>query len=203
MLSLVQGGDSIIVETFAAHIFGIDDAEYQAAGASIAGGPNEVFTQADMIIKVKELQASEFCLLREDQILFTYLHLAPDPAQTPALINSGCVAIAYETVTDEHGGLPLLAPMSEVAGRMAVQAGANCLEISRGGRGMLLGGVPGVQPGKVVVIGGGVVGTNSVFVAKGFGASVTVIDSSLKRLSELDFLYQSALTTLYSSSDTI
>ena len=201
--TLVQRGHSIIVETNAAHMIGIDDAEYQAAGASIAGGPNEVFTQADMIIKVKELQASEFSLLREDQILFTYLHLAPDPAQTKALINSGCVAIAYETVTDEHGGLPLLAPMSEVAGRMAVQAGANCLEISRGGRGMLLGGVPGVQPGKVVVIGGGVVGTNSVFVAKGFGASVTVIDRSLKRLSELDFLYQSALTTLYSTSDTI
>ena len=142
--TLVQRGHSIIVETNAAHMIGIDDAEYQAAGASIAGGPNEVFTQADMIIKVKELQASEFSLLREDQILFTYLHLAPDPAQTQALINSGCVAIAYETVTDEYGGLPLLAPMSEVAGKMSVQVGAWCLETNQGGRGILLGGVTGV-----------------------------------------------------------
>ena len=200
---LIQRGHSILVETNAAHTIGIDDADFEAAGAVIAADANEVFAKADMIVKVKEPQTAEFGLLREDQILFTYLHLAPDPAQTEALINSGCVAIAYETVTDEHGGLPLLAPMSEVAGRMAVQAGANCLEISNGGRGMLLGGVPGVHPGKVVVIGGGVVGTNSVFVAKGFGASVTVIDRSLRRLAELDFQFQSVVTTLYSTADTI
>ncbi len=200
---LVQRGQSVIVETNAAHTIGIDDADFEAAGATIAGAADEVFARADMIVKVKEPQPSEFGLLREDQILFTYLHLAPDPAQTEALIKSGCVAIAYETVTDEHGGLPLLAPMSEVAGRMAVQAGAACLEISRGGRGMLLGGVPGVHPGKVVVIGGGVVGTNSVFVAKGLGASVTVIDRSLRRLAELDFQFHSVITTLYSTADTI
>ncbi len=200
---LVQRGHSVLVETGAAHTIGIDDADFAAAGASIAGAPDEVFARADMIVKVKEPQPSEFGLLRQDQVLFTYLHLAPDPAQTEALMRSGCVAIAYETVTDEYGGLPLLAPMSEVAGRMAVQAGASCLEIVHGGRGMLLGGVPGVHPGKVVVIGGGVVGTNSVFVAKGLGAAVTVIDRSLRRLAELDFQFQSQITTLFSTADTI
>ncbi len=200
---LVQRGHTIIVETNAAHTIGIDDTDYVAAGATIAADAKEVFAKADMIVKVKEPQPAEFGLLREDQVLFTYLHLAPDPAQTDALVKSGCVAIAYETVTDEYGGLPLLAPMSEVAGRMAVQAGAACLEISRGGRGMLLGGVPGVHPGKVVVIGGGVVGTNSVFVAQGLGASVTVIDLSLRRLAELDFQFHSVITTLYSTADTI
>jgi alanine dehydrogenase len=200
---LVQRGHAVLVETNAAHTIGIDDTDFAAAGASIAGDASEVFARADMIVKVKEPQPSEFGLLREDQILFTYLHLAPDPAQTEALMKSGCVAIAYETVTDAYGGLPLLAPMSEVAGRMAVQAGASCLEIAHGGRGMLLGGVPGVHPGKVVVLGGGVVGTNSVFVAKGLGASVTVIDLSLRRLAELDFQFQSQITTLYSTADTI
>jgi alanine dehydrogenase len=200
---LVQRGHSVLVETNAAHTIGIDDGDFQAAGAEIADTAEEVFARAEMIVKVKEPQAPEFGLLREDQILFTYLHLAPDPAQTEALIKSGCVAIAYETVTDDFGGLPLLAPMSEVAGRMAVQAGANCLEIYRGGRGTLLGGVPGVRPGKVVVIGGGVVGTNAVFVARGIGASVTVIDRNLRRLAELDFQFESGVTTLYSTSDMI
>jgi alanine dehydrogenase len=156
-----------------------------------------------MIVKVKELQPSEYGLLRRGQVLFTYLHLAPDPEQTRALIQSGCIAIAYETVTDDRGGLPLLAPMSEVAGRMAVQAGAACLEITRGGRGVLLGGVPGVAPGKVVIIGGGVVGANAAAVALGMGARVTVIDRSLRRLAELDAQLGGRLITLYSTTDTI
>ena len=196
-------GHDVIVETDAAHTIGLDDKDYVAAGAEIAGTARDVFARADMIIKVKEPQATEIPMLREGQVLFTYLHLAPDPGQTQALLDSGCIGIAYETVTDDHGGLPLLAPMSEVAGRMAVQAGANCLEIAHGGRGMLLGGVPGVLPGKVVVIGGGVVGVNSVFVANGLGASVTVIDKSLRRLAELDFQFQSVITTLYSTAEAI
>ncbi len=200
---LTLRGHDVIVETNAAHVIGLDDKDYVAAGAEIAATAGDVFARAEMIIKVKEPQAGEISMLREGQVLFTYLHLAPDPDQTTALLGSGCVGIAYETVTDDHGGLPLLAPMSEVAGRMAVQAGANCLEISHGGRGMLLGGVPGVLPGKVVVIGGGVVGVNSVFVANGLGASVTVIDKSLRRLAELDFQFQSVITTLYSTSEAI
>ena len=200
---LTRRGHDVLVETGAAHRIGIDDADFIAAGARIAAGAADIFAKADMIVKVKEPQPVELAMLREGQVLFTYLHLAPDPDQTQGLIDSGCVAIAYETVTDDHGGLPLLAPMSEVAGRMAVQAGANCLEIAEGGRGMLLGGVPGVHPGKVVVIGGGVVGTNSVFVANGLGAAVTVIDTSLRRLAQLDFQFQSVITTLYSTTDTI
>ena len=200
---LTRRGHAVLVETGAAHRIGIDDADFIAAGARIAGGPADIFAQADMIVKVKEPQPVELAMLREGQVLFTYLHLAPDRDQTQGLIDSGCTAIAYETVTDDHGGLPLLAPMSEVAGRMAVQAGANCLEIAEGGRGVLLGGVPGVHPGKVVVIGGGVVGTNSIFVANGLGASVTVIDTSLRRLAQLDFQFQSVITTLYSTTDTI
>ncbi len=200
---LTRRGHGVIVETGAAHRIGIDDAEYAAAGARIAADAAELFAAAEMIVKVKEPQPGECGLLREGQILFAYLHLAPDPALTDALIESGCIAIAYETVTDAHGGLPLLAPMSEVAGRMAVQAGANCLEIAGGGRGLLLGGVPGVHPGRVVVIGGGVVGTNAVFVANGLGASVTVIDKSLHRLAQLDFQFQSVITTLYSTADNI
>lgn len=162
-------GHDILVEKNAGHEIGFDDAEYEAAGAMIAGSSSEVFGKAEMVLKVKEPQPSEISMLQEGQILFTYLHLAPDESQTHALIDSGCIAIAYETVTDNRGGLPLLAPMSEVAGRMAVQAGATCLEIANGGRGVLLGGVPGVAPGKVVVIGGGVVGSNSIFVATGMG----------------------------------
>ena len=198
-----QNGHDIIVETNAGHNIGLDDHDFVAAGAEIAATAGEIFGRADMVVKVKEPQSVECDMLRPGQILFTYLHLAPDLDQTAALIKSRCVAIAYETVTDPQGGLPLLAPMSEVAGRMAVQAGANCLEIAHGGRGMLLGGVPGVAPGKVVVIGGGVVGANAVFVANGLGASVTVIDKSLRRLAELDFQFQSLITTLYSTAETI
>jgi alanine dehydrogenase len=200
---VTQNGHAVIVETNAGHNIGIDDTDFVAAGAEIVGAAEQIFARADMVVKVKEPQPAELAMLRAGQILFTYLHLAPDIDQTAALIGSGCIAIAYETVTDPHGGLPLLAPMSEVAGRMAVQAGAHCLEIANGGRGMLLGGVPGVLPGKVVVIGGGVVGTNSVFVANGLGASVTVIDRSLRRLAELDFQFQSVIATLYSTTETI
>ena len=200
---LVRAGQEVIVETGAAHRIGIDDADYVAAGARIAADADEVFARADMIVKVKEPQAREIAMLREGQILFTFLHLAPDPAQTQGLIDSGCVAIAYETVTDALGGLPLLAPMSEVAGRMSVQAGAHCLETEHGGRGILLGGVPGVRPGKVVVIGGGVVGTNAVLVAAGFGAAVTVLDTSHRRLSELDLQYRSLITTRQSTASAI
>ncbi len=200
---LVQNGHKVMVEHDAGHMIGIDDADYQAAGAAIAEDADAVFAAADLVVKVKEPQPEEIARLRDGQGLFTYLHLAPDRDQTEALVNSGCTAIAYETVTDDHGGLPLLAPMSEVAGRMAVQAGANCLEIERGGRGVLLGGVPGVMPGKVVIIGGGVVGGNSAFVAAGMGANVTVIDSSQLRMAELDARFRSLITTLYSTADTI
>ena len=200
---LVQNGHLVMVEHNAGHMIGFDDADYQAAGADIGDDSDAVFAAADLIVKVKEPQAAEIARLRDGQGLFTYLHLAPDRDQTDGLVNSGCTAIAYETVTDRHGGLPLLAPMSEVAGRMAVQAGANCLEIERGGRGVLLGGVPGVMPGKVVIIGGGVVGGNSAFVAAGMGAKVTVIDKSQRRMAELDARFRSLITTLYSTADTV
>ena len=200
---LVRAGQEVIVETGAAHRIGIDDEDYVAAGARIAADAAEVFARADMIVKVKEPQPSEIAMLCEGQVLFTFLHLAPDPAQTQGLIDSGCIAIAYETVTDEYGGLPLLAPMSEVAGRMAVQAGAHCLETEHGGRGILLGGVPGVRPGRVVVIGGGVVGTNAVLIANGFGAQVTVLDTSHRRLAALDLEFRSVITTRQSRADSI
>jgi alanine dehydrogenase len=199
----MRRGHTVMVERNAGHAIGIDDQHYAAAGAEIADSAAAIYASADMIVKVKELQPSEYALLRCGQVLFTYLHLAPDPEQTRALIQSGCIAIAYETVTDDRGGLPLLAPMSEVAGRMAVQAGAGCLEIERGGRGVLLGGVPGVLPGKVAIIGGGVVGTNAATVAVGMAAQVTVIDRSLRRLAELDAQFGGRLTTLYSTADTI
>jgi len=199
----VRRGHTVMVERNAGHAIGIDDRNYAAAGAEIADSAAAIYASADMIVKVKEPQPSEYGLLRRGQVLFTYLHLAPDPEQARALIQSGCIAIAYETVTDDRGGLPLLAPMSEVAGRMAVQAGAGCLEIERGGRGVLLGGVPGVLPGKVAIIGGGVVGMNAATVAVGMGAQVTVIDRSLRRLAELDAQFGGRLTTLYSTADTI
>jgi alanine dehydrogenase len=200
---LIQNGHRVMVEHNAGHMIGIDDADFQAAGADIGDDADAVFAAADLIVKVKEPQPEEIGRLRDGQGLFTYLHLAPDRDQTEGLVNSGCTAIAYETVTGQHGGLPLLAPMSEVAGRMAVQAGANCLEIERGGRGVLLGGVPGVMPGKVVIIGGGVVGGNSAFVAAGMGAKVTVIDKSQLRMAELDARFRSLVTTLYSTADTV
>lgn len=200
---LVQRGHEVIVETNAGHTIGIDDEHYMAAGARIVPTPEEVFAYADLIVKVKEPQPNEIALLRENQALFTYLHLAPDPKQTEGLMSRGVTAIAYETVTDVQGGLPLLAPMSEVAGRMSVQAGATGLEIERGGRGLLLGGVPGVAPAKVTIIGGGVVGTNAAFIAAGMGARVTVFDKSQRRMAELDTQFKSLITTLYSTTQAI
>jgi len=200
---LVRHGHTVVVESNAGHTIGIDDEHYMAAGARIAATAAEVFAEAEMIVKVKEPQPAEIDLLRENQILFTYLHLAPDAKQTEGLMARGAIAIAYETVTDGHGGLPLLAPMSEVAGRMSVQAGAAGLEIARGGRGVLLGGVPGVAPGKVVVVGGGVVGGNAAFIATGMGARVTVLDKSQRRMAELDTQFKSLITTLYSTAHAI
>lgn len=196
-------GHHIVVQTQAGLGSGITDEEYKLAGASIVDTAEEIFAQADMIVKVKEPQIAECKMLRKNQLLFTYLHLAPDPEQTTALINSGCIAIAYETVTDNAGGLPLLSPMSEVAGRMSIQAGAHCLEKAQQGRGVLLGGVPGVAAAKVVVLGGGVVGTNAIRMAMGMGAQVTVIDKSLQRLKELDLQFGSKLNTIYSTKDAI
>jgi alanine dehydrogenase len=200
---LTGNGHAVFVEHNAGHRIGIDDADFAAVGATIVDNAEAVFEKAELIVKVKEPQPDEIALLNDRHVLFTYLHLAPDAGQTQGLLDSGCVAIAYETVTDDYRGLPLLAPMSEVAGRMAVQAGAGCLEIERGGRGVLLGGVPGVAPAHVVVIGGGVVGTNAVFVASGMGASVTVIDRDMRRLAALDFQFQSLISTRYSTIDTI
>lgn len=196
-------GHQILVETGAGAGIGCDDEAYGAAGAEIVATAAEVFAQADMIVKVKEPQAAEYGLLRPGQVLFTYLHLAPDPVQTTALLKSGCTAIAYETVSDAQGGLPLLAPMSEVAGRMAVQVGAHCLEKEQGGAGVLLGGVPGVAPGHVVVLGGGVVGTNAARMAMGLGARVSVLDKSLARLRQLDELFSCRLQTHYATLDAL
>ncbi len=186
-------------ETGAGAGIGADDNAYRAAGAQIARTAEEVFAKSDMIVKVKEPQPSEWVQLREGQILYTYLHLAPDPEQTRGLVESGVTAVAYETVTDERGGLPLLAPMSEVAGRLAIQAGATALQKADGGRGVLLGGVPGVLPGKVVVIGGGVVGLNAAKMAVGLGADVTIIDRSIPRLRQLDDIFNGRVHTRYST----
>jgi alanine dehydrogenase len=172
-------------------------------GARIADTPDEIFATADMIVKVKEPQPNECKMLREGQILYTYLHLAPDPEQTKGLLDSGCVAIAYETVTDVRGGLPLLAPMSEVAGRLATQAGAQCLEKPRGGAGILLGGVPGVVAAHVVVLGGGVAGTNAARMAMGMEARVTIIEKSLQRLYDLDLQFGSQINTIFSTKDAL
>ena len=178
----VAHGHEVIIQAGAGMGAGFTDDDYTAAGATIIDTAEEIFASADMIVKVKEPQAGERKMLREGQLLFTYLHLAPDPAQTKDLIASGCTAIAYETVTDHNGGLPLLAPMSEVAGRLAPQVGAWTLQKANGGRGVLMGGVPGVGPARVVVIGGGVVGTHAAKIAAGMGAHVTVLDRSLPRL---------------------
>ena len=196
-------GHQVIVQTQAGTGIGISDAQYEAVGAEIVGDAATVFARAEMVIKVKEPQAVECAMLREGQVLFTYLHLAPDPEQTHALVKSGCVAIAYETVTDARGGLPLLAPMSEVAGRMSIQAGAHAMEKAQGGTGVLIGGVPGVAPADVVVIGGGVVGYNAALVAVGMGANVTILDRSLTRLAWLDTTFDGRLTTLYSTVDAL
>jgi alanine dehydrogenase len=200
---LIVHGHKVLVETNAGGGIGFNDKAYKAAGASIAKDAAEVFAKAEMIVKVKEPQARECKMLRRGQLLFTYLHLAPDPEQTKGLLKSGCTAIAYETVTSPRGGLPLLAPMSEVAGRMSVQVGAHCLEKAQGGAGMLLGGVPGVAPCRVVIIGGGVSGTHAARMAIGMEASVTVIDRSLDRLRELDELFGASLTTVFSTVDAI
>ena len=200
---LVSHGHRVMVETNAGKTIGLTDELYQQAGAEIITSVSDIFANAEMIIKVKEPQAQEREMLRSGQILFTYLHLAPDPQQTKDLVASGAICIAYETVTDEHGGLPLLAPMSEVAGRMAIQAGTHALEKTRGGMGILLGGVPGVAPAKVVVLGGGVVGLNAARMAMGLGADVTIIDRSLDRLKQLDEQFGPQLKTLYATKDMI
>jgi|TARA_E500000178_G_scaffold161391_1_gene161064 alanine dehydrogenase len=196
---LVGRGHRVMVETGAGAGIGADDAAYKAAGAEIASSAAEVFAAAEMIVKVKEPQPNEWVQLSADQILFTYLHLAADMAQTHGLMESGCTAIAYETITDDAGGLPLLAPMSEVAGRLAVIEGASNLKASAGGRGLLISGVPGTSPAEVVVIGGGVVGTNAAKMAIGLGARVTILDRSVPRLRQLDDIFGSAITTRYSS----
>ena len=200
---LVHNGHRVIVETNAGVGIGMFDEDYVAAGAEIVGGPADVFERAEMVVKVKEPLESEYTQLSEGQVLFTYLHLAPDPKQTEGLVKSGCTAIAYETVTDRHGRLPLLAPMSEVAGRMAAQVGAHCLEKEQGGAGILMGGVPGVLPANVVVIGGGVSGLNAARMAMGMQAKVFVIDKSIDKLNELDLYFGRELDTLYSTYDHI
>ena len=196
----VAHGHQVIIETGAGTGAGFTDDDYIAAGAAIIDTAEEIFATADMIVKVKEPQAVERKMLREGQLLFTYLHLAPDPDQTNDLLESGCTAIAYETVTDDRGGLPLLAPMSEVAGRLAPQVGAWTLQKANGGRGVLMGGVPGVAPAKVVVIGGGVVGTHAAKVAAGMGADVTILDRSLPRLRYLDDVFGREFKNQYSSA---
>ncbi len=199
----IVAGHTVTIETNAGIGAGFTDEDYRDAGAQIAGTAAEVFATADMIVKVKEPQAIERKMLREGQILFTYLHLAPDAAQTHDLIASGCTAIAYETVTDANRGLPLLAPMSEVAGRLAPQSGAWALQKANGGSGVLLGGVPGVRPANVAIIGGGVVGAAAARVAVGMGANVTVLDRSVQRLSYLDDVFMGRLTTQYSDKGAV
>ncbi|MBK6632768.1 MAG: alanine dehydrogenase [Betaproteobacteria bacterium] len=196
----VSHGHEVLVQTGAGTGADCGDAQYLAAGARIAATAAEVFAHAEMIVKVKEPQPTECALLREGQVLFTYLHLAPDAEQVRLLRHSGCTAIAYETVTSHSGGLPLLAPMSEVAGRMSVQVGATALQKASGGRGILLGGVPGVPHASVVILGGGVAGTHAARMALGMGAEVTVFDKSLPRLRQLDDLFGGRLRTVYATS---
>jgi len=199
----VTHGHEVLIETGAGAGIGADDNAYRAAGARIAPTAEDVFARSDMVVKVKEPQPSEWMQLHEGQILFTYLHLAPDPEQTAGLLSSGVTAVAYETVTDERGGLPLLAPMSEVAGRLAIQAGATALQKANGGRGVLLGGVPGVPPAKVAVVGGGVVGLNAARMAVGLGADVTIIDRSIPRLRQLDDMLAGRAHTRYSTVEAL
>jgi len=199
----VRRGHAVRVETGAGAGIGLDDAAYRKAGASIAVSAAEVFAEAELIVKVKEPQPSECSRLRAGQTIFTYLHLAPDPEQARGLLAAGCTAIAYETVTDLNGRLPLLAPMSEVAGRMAAQMASHYLEKTQGGRGVLLGGVPGVRPANVVILGGGVVGTNAAKMAAGMGASVTILDVNIERLRYLDDVLHGRVMTLYSNADNI
>jgi alanine dehydrogenase len=191
------------VQRGAGEAIGLLDEHYQKAGATLCDKPEDIFANAEMIVKVKEPQPAECAMLREGQILYTYLHLAPDPQQTAALVKSGAVCIAYETITGPNGGLPLLAPMSEVAGRMAIQAGAAHLEKSKGGMGLLLGGVPGVEAGHVVIIGAGVVGTHALQMAVGVGARVAVLDKNVDRLRQLDLHFGNRIQTLYSNAQHI
>ena len=200
---LNDSGHLVMVETLAGNGIGSSDEDYIAAGAEIVNSASEIYARAEMIVKVKEPQAAERDMLRPQQLLFTYLHLAPDAEQTHDLIASGATCIAYETITSAQGGLPLLAPMSEVAGRMSIQAGAHVLEKAQGGRGMLLGGVPGVAPAKVVIIGGGVVGSNAAQMALGARAQVTVLDRSTQALARLDKEFNGAVKTVYSTQDSL
>jgi alanine dehydrogenase len=199
----VARGHQVIVETMAGAGIGAADDDYRKAGADVVGSATEVFKRAEMVVKVKEPQAVERQQLHAGQVLFTYLHLAPDPEQAKDLVASGAICIAYETVTSPTGGLPLLAPMSEVAGRLAVQAGARCLEKSAGGMGMLLGGVPGVAPGRIVILGAGVVGTNSAQLAVGTGAQVVVIDKSIEALRRIDAMFNGRVVTVFSNQDNV
>ncbi|WP_289040185.1 alanine dehydrogenase [uncultured Aliiroseovarius sp.] len=196
----IARGHSVVIQTNAGLGAGFTDGDYIAVGAQVLDTAEDVFTKAEMIVKVKEPQTAERKMLREGQLLFTYLHLAPDRAQTEDLLESGCTAIAYETVTDRKGGLPLLAPMSEVAGRLAPQSGSWALQKANGGSGVLMGGVPGVRPANVAIIGGGVVGAAAARVAVGMGANVTVLDRSVPRLSYLDDVFMGRLTTQYSDA---
>lgn len=200
---LVKAGHEVMIQKGAGVGVGLSDADYAIAGASVVPEAAEIFAWADLLVKVKEPQPQECQMLRRGQTLFTYLHLAPDPAQTELLLASGATAIAYETVTAADGSLPLLAPMSEVAGRLAAQAGAHCLEKAQGGAGVLLGGVPGVAPAKVLIIGGGVVGDNAAAMALGMGADVTLLDCSLSRLRQVDMEYGGRVKCVYSTADAI
>ncbi len=200
---LTARGHQVLVENNAGAAIGLLDDQYVAAGATLVAQASEIFARAEMIVKVKEPQLPECEMLRPGQILYTYLHLAPDPEQTTALIKSGAVCIAYETITGAGGGLPCLAPMSEVAGRMSIQAGAAFLEKSRGGMGLLLGGVPGVAPGHVVILGAGVVGTNALQMAVGIGARVTVLDKNVDRLRQLDLVYGNRISTVFSNVQSV
>ncbi|MCC8958128.1 alanine dehydrogenase [Bradyrhizobium sp. Pear77] len=199
----VAAGHTVVIETDAGVGIGAADQDYHKAGATLADSAQEVFASSEMIVKVKEPQPSEWALLRENQILFTYLHLAPDPEQAKGLMESGCTAVAYETVSDVHGGLPLLAPMSEVAGRLAIEAAGAALKRYAGGRGLLIGGVPGVQPARIVVVGGGVVGTHAARMAAGLGAEITILDRSISRLRELDELFEGRVRTRFSTLQAI
>ena len=200
---LIARGHQVLVQQGAGAAIGLTDEQYRASGAEVVATPEEVFARSELIVKVKEPQPHECSLLRADHALFTYLHLAADPQQAKRLLEAGTTAIAYETVTSPSGGLPLLAPMSEVAGRMAIQAGATCLEKPRGGAGVLLGGVPGVAPARVVILGGGVVGYNAARMAVGLGADVIVVDPSIERLRRLDELFAGAIGTRHATTGMI
>jgi len=200
---LVRAGHEVFIETKAGDGVGFADSAYEAVGAKILPDADAVFETGQLIVKVKEPQPIEYARLTPDHVLFTYLHLAPDPDQAKGLMDSGCIAIAYETVTDNEGRLPLLKPMSEVAGRMSIQVGATALEKSHGGRGMLLGGVPGVPPAKVVVLGGGVSGTHAAEMAVGLRADVTIFDRSIKRLAELDTQFEGRAKTAFSTAASV